>query len=89
MLIITVKISFFQVIGICISYNLKNIIAQKNCYAIFRVDKSLRFFENLNRYSLIRWVEKKVLAKRDLSSYRKLQKSKSKHFFAIGLRSVP
>ena len=34
-------------------YN-KNNIAQKNCHAIFRVHKSLRFFENLNINSQIK-----------------------------------
>ena len=43
-------ISLFWLIGNWISYKLKT-IAQKNCYAIFHVDKSLRFFENLNLYS--------------------------------------
>ena len=40
------------------SYIIKNNIAQKNCVAIFRVDKSLRFFENLNIYRSFKKVEK-------------------------------
>ena len=37
----------------------KNKVAQKNCCAIFRVDKSLCFIENLNIYSKIRKFQEK------------------------------